>query len=111
MVDGPARRIGKIVSATRREGISPGLDAVFLRVAPTDIAFVKFIIESYEEVGLVRTLDRRAAVIVFLIGVDFREVAESVLRSLENAVPLERVAPPDGAGEDWLLRLLWDEGD
>jgi hypothetical protein len=97
------------VSGDRDQTILPDLDAIFLRIDPTDIAFVKFVIESYEEVGLVRTLDRRAAIIVFLVGVDFREAAESILRSLEESVPLERIAPPDGAGEDWLLRLIWDE--
>jgi hypothetical protein len=67
------------------------------------------VIESYEEVGLVRTLDRRAAVIVFLIGRDFRDAAESILRALADSVPLERIAPPEDAGEDWLLRLLRQE--
>jgi hypothetical protein len=97
------------MSSPRPGSILPDLDAIFLRIDPTDIAFVKFVIESYEEVGLVRTLDRKAAVIVFLVGVDFREAAESILHSLEDSVPLERIAPPDGAGEDWLLRLLWSE--
>ena len=93
----------------RPSAVLPDLDAIFLRIDPIDIAYVKFVIESYEEVGLVRTLDRRAAIIVFLVGVDFREAAESLLQSLEESVRLERIAPPEGSGEDWLLRLLWEE--
>jgi hypothetical protein len=97
------------VTNERPSAVLPDLDAIFLRIDPIDIAYVKFVIESYEEVGLVRTLDRRAAIIVFLVGVDFREAAESLLQSLEKSVRLERIAPPEGAGEDWLLRLLWEE--
>jgi len=96
------------VSGTRRDRTPPDLDTIFLRIAPVDIAFVKFIVESYEGVAVVRTLDRHDAVIVLLVSQDFRGVADSILGSLEGSVPFERVAPPEDAGEDWLLRVLWD---
>jgi len=83
-----------------------GLDAVFLRLAPADIALVKFVFESYEEVGIIRTLDRHAAVIVALISRDFLVDAHAIIADLQTRVALEVVDEPAGAGEDWLLKLL-----
>jgi len=83
------------------------LEPIFLRVAPVDIALVKFLFESYEGVGIVRTLDRRAAVVVALISRDFLEVARGVLGWLREQIAIEEIAPPPDAGEDWLLRILW----
>jgi hypothetical protein len=90
-----------------KAGASPDLDAIFLRLDPSDIAFVKFVLESYEGVGVVRTLDRHEAVIVLLAGRDFRWLADAILRSLADSVSFEQIEPPDAAGDDWLLRILW----
>jgi hypothetical protein len=85
------------------------LDTIFLRIAPVDIAFLKFLFESYEEVAIVRTLDRRAAVLVVLVCNDFIAVAREILRSARDVVTFEEIPPPPDAGEDWLMRLMHDE--
>jgi hypothetical protein len=82
------------------------LEPIFLRLAPTDIALVKFLFESYEGVAVVRTVDRRAAIIVALVGPDFLDVARAILVDLQRRIALEEIPPPAEAGEDWLLRLL-----
>jgi len=82
------------------------LDVFFLRLAPADIAFVKFIFESYEGVAVVRTLDRREAVIAVLVSADFIDVARGILRSLRETVAMSEVTPPAGVSEDWLLRFV-----
>ncbi len=89
--------------------MSAKLVPVFLRLDPTDIALVKFLFESYEGVAIIRTLDRRAAIIVVLASSDFLDDVEAIVTSLGEQLPLERIAAPADAGEDWLLRLLWDE--
>ena len=86
-----------------------GLEPIFLRLAPTDIALIKFLFESYEGVAVVRTVDRRAAVIVALVSRDFLAVARAILDDLSGRVAIEEIPPPDEAGEDWLLRLLAEE--
>jgi len=86
-----------------------GLEPVFLRVAPVDIALIKFIFESYESVAVVRTLDRRAAVIVVLVAEDFRDDARGILDSLAQQVAIEEIPAPPDAGDDWLLKLLWEK--
>jgi hypothetical protein len=90
--------------------MSAGFEAIFLRVAPADIALVKFLFESYEGVAVVRTMDRHAAIIVLLVSGDFLDVARSVLESLRETVFIEEIPPPPDAGADWLVRLLRDEG-
>jgi hypothetical protein len=85
------------------------LEPIFLRVAPADIALVKFVFESYEGVAIVRTVDRRAAVIVALVSRDFLAVARAILADLRTRTAIEEIPPPREAGEDWLLRLLADE--
>ena len=82
------------------------LHTIFLRLAPTDIALVKFVFESYESVAIVRTLDRHAAVIVALINPDFATVARGILDDLHTRVAMEEIPRPDDIGDDWLLPLL-----
>jgi hypothetical protein len=68
-----------------------GLIPIFLRLAAVDIALVKFVFESYEEVAVVRTLDRRAAVIVALVSEDFLAVARGILADLQTRIPLDEI--------------------
>jgi hypothetical protein len=82
------------------------LEPIFLRLAPTDIALVKFLFESYEGVAVVRTINRRAATIVALVSTDFLPVARAILADLQRTILLEEIPRPDAAGEDWLLPLL-----
>ncbi len=85
------------------------LREIYLHVRPEDIAYVKFIFESYEGVGIIRTVDRKKATIVVLVVEDFLETARSILTSLKNEVPLTEIPRPADIGEDWLLRELATE--
>jgi hypothetical protein len=88
---------------------SDGLIPIFLRLAAVDIALVKFVFESYEEVAVVRTLDRRAAVIVALVSEDFLAVARGIVADLQTRIPLDEIPRPADAGEDWLLAIMDEE--
>jgi len=82
------------------------LQEIYLELRPEDIAYVKFIFESYEGVGIIRTVERKKAVIVLLVVDDFLNVARSILDSLRKEVPLMEIPRPDDIGDDWLLREL-----
>jgi hypothetical protein len=82
------------------------LHAIYLETLPEHIAYVKFIIESYEEVGIIRTVDRKQAIIVLLAVADFVEVARNILQSLKHEVPLREIACPADLSDDWLLAEL-----
>lgn len=74
-----------------------------------DIALVKFLFESYEEVAIVRTVDRRTAIIVVLVVPDFLPVARAVLEELRTQVDCREVAAPAMETDDWLMREI--DGD
>jgi hypothetical protein len=77
---------------------------IFLRVRRGDIAYIKFLVESYEGVGIVRTLDRHAAVIVMLVPPDFAATAREIVMAIAGRVPCEELPWPPEASADWLLR-------
>ena len=85
------------------------IHAIYLQVRPTDIAQVKFLFESYEEIAIVRTVDRRAAIIVVLVVPDFLPVARAVLEELRTQIDCVEVAAPAVESDDWLMREI--DGD
>ncbi len=72
---------------------------IFLELPPADIAFVKFILESYEGVGVMRTIDRTKALVVLMIAADFLDDARALLASLRTEVRWREVERPDGLEE------------
>lgn len=83
------------------------LHDIYLELSPSDIAYVKFIFESYEEVGIVRTVDREKAVIVLLVMSDFLPVGHAILESIKNDVPLRQIPRPADTEEDWFMTELY----
>lgn len=67
---------------------------------------MKFLFESYEEVGIVRTLDRHAAIIVLLVVTDFLPVARAILDDLHAHMTLTEIAAPPPPLDDWLMREI-----
>jgi hypothetical protein len=72
----------------------PDVVEIYLRLPPGDIAYVKFILESYEGIAVMRTIDRAAALIVVLAAADFERDARAILESLRGDVPWSEVPPP-----------------
>ena len=60
----------------------PDVVPIYLRLPPREIAYVKFVFESYESIAVVRTLDRRAATLVVLAVPDFEADARAIVRAL-----------------------------
>lgn len=79
------------------------VEAIFLRVDPRDIALIKFVIESYEGVAVLRTLDRHEAVIVVLAVPDCVPAVRAILASLAETVAWEEVPRPDSADGEALI--------
>jgi hypothetical protein len=85
------------------------LQEIYLETPPEQIAYIKFIFESYEEVGIIRTVDRRKAIVVLLAVPDFAAVAQQILASLKQEVPLEEIPRPADMSADWLMTELATE--
>src|SRR4029453_13761338 len=75
---------------------------ILLRVPRRDIAYVKFVIESYEGVGVTRTVDPAAGGVGALVAPAFPAAARGIgaPRAAEGAC--EEVALPAGPDLDWL---------
>jgi hypothetical protein len=84
---------------------------IYFEVRTEDIAYVKFVIESYEGVGLIRTVDRKKAVIVVLIVEDFLDDGRALLASLQREIHLTEIPRPAEVGDDWLMTELATEED
>jgi len=76
---------------------------IFLHVSRSDIAYIKFIFESYDGVGIVRTIDPHAAIIVILVAPDFVEPARRIVAAIKDRVPCVEISRPPQAASDWLL--------
>lgn len=79
---------------------------IYLEIRPQDIAYIKFILESYEEVGIIRTVERKKAVVVLLAVEDFLETAHAIVKSLQQEITLTEIPPPPDLGDDWLMTEL-----
>jgi len=79
------------------------LQEIYLEIAPEHIAYVKFIFESYEEIGLIRTVDRKKAIIVLLAMPDFVDTAANIIDSLKQDIPLAEIARPADMTDDWFM--------
>jgi hypothetical protein len=79
---------------------------IYFEVRTEDIAYVKFVIESYEGVGLIRTVDRKKALIVVLIVADFFDDGRALLASLQREIQLAEIPRPAEVGDDWLMTEL-----
>ena len=75
---------------------------IYLSLPPREIAYVKFIFESYEGVAVVRTLDRHAAHLVVLVAPDFEAAARAVIESMVAEGVCVETGPPEGFDGDWL---------
>lgn len=79
---------------------------IYLEIRPQDIAYIKFILESYEEVGIIRTVERKKAVVVLLAVEDYVETAHAIVKSLQQEITLIEIPPPPEVGDDWLMTEL-----
>jgi Domain of unknown function (DUF4911) len=81
--------------------MAPDIVPVVLRVPRRDVAYVKFVFESYEGVAVTRTLDRHAAHVVVLVAPDFLADARRVVEALRAEGVCEELAVGEFEG-DWL---------
>ena len=85
------------------------LQAVYLETPPEQIAYIKFIFESYEEIGIIRTIDRKRAIIALLAVEDYIGAARELLAALRQEVPLVEIPRPADLTDDWLMAELTHE--
>jgi len=63
----------------------------FFRLRRRDIAYFKFILESYEGMAIVRTKDPYEAIVELMVAPGWEKDADEVLEGLQKEIPFERV--------------------
>jgi len=61
----------------------------YFRVRREDIAYLKFVIESYEGMAVLRTRDPHEAIIELMVAPGWEEDLEKVLEGLRREMPIE----------------------
>jgi hypothetical protein len=65
----------------------------YLRLHRQDIAYFKFIIESYEGMAVVRTKDPQEAIVELMVAPGWESDMEEVLDGLRKEIPIESLLP------------------
>ena len=74
---------------------NPETVEIYLQIPPEEIVFIKLIIEAHEGIGVLRTIDRKRAVIVVMVAADMERDARALLESLRDEMPwVELPGPP-----------------
>ena len=78
-----------------KPGGNPETVEIYLEIRPEEIVFIKHIIEAHEGIGVLRTIDRKRAVIVLMVAGDMVGHARAILDSLRDQLPwIELPGPP-----------------
>lgn len=81
---------------------------IYLRIRREDIALVKFLLESYEGIGIVRTIDKKKATVAVLAMPDFIRDVRAVLESLREHLDWYEIPRPEEQ-DDWLMQKVTRE--
>lgn len=63
----------------------------YFRVRREDIAYFKFIVESYEGVAVVRTKDPREAIVELMVAPGWERDVEEILEGLRGEMTIESI--------------------
>lgn len=66
----------------------------YFRIDRKDIAYFKFIIESYEGMAVVRTHNAKEAVVELMIAPGWEKDVEEVIEGLRKEIRIEIMSPP-----------------
>ena len=61
----------------------------YFRLRRQDIAYFKFIIESYEGLAVVRTKDPKEAIVELMVAPGWEKDVEEILKGLRREIPIE----------------------
>lgn len=63
----------------------------YYRIKRGDISYIKFILEGYEGMAVVTTVDRYDSIIMMRIVTDFAEDAAGIVDALKDEIYLEEI--------------------
>ncbi len=66
----------------------------YFRVNPQDMAYVKFIVDAYEGLAVLRTVDPEEGIVEWMIPPDLMEEVEELIDSLQGEIAIVPMSPP-----------------
>jgi len=65
--------------------------SLLLQIPPEEIAFLSFILESYEGVAIVRTVDPHKGIVEVMVSPAYQEEIREILKDLAREFPVHRM--------------------
>jgi hypothetical protein len=71
------------------------MNTIFLviQIPPEGIAFLSFILESYEGVAIARTLDPHQGIVELMVAPDYAQEMREILQDLSRQFPIKEISP------------------
>ncbi len=66
----------------------------YFKINREDIAYMKFILESYEGLGVLRTIDPQNGIVEVMVPPGLEQDMEMVLEGLRDEISIERIEYP-----------------
>jgi hypothetical protein len=63
--------------------------SLFLQIPPHEIAYLTFVLESYEGVAAIRTVDPRTGIIELMVSPSYQEEIREILKDLAEEFPIQ----------------------
>jgi hypothetical protein len=70
--------------------------SLFLQIPPREIAYLTFVLESYEGVAAIRTVDPRKGIVELMVSPHYQEEIKEILQDLAEEFPIEKVVGKQG---------------
>ena len=67
--------------------------SLLLQIPPHEIAFLSFILESYEGVAIARTVDPHQGILELMVSPDYQEEIREILKDLSQQFPIKETTP------------------
>jgi hypothetical protein len=67
--------------------------SLLIQIPPQEIAFLSFILESYEGVAIVRTVDPHKGLIELMVSPDYQQEIREILKDLAREFPIQEQTP------------------
>ena len=78
----------------------------YYRVDRREIAFLRFILEAYDGIAVLETLDAKTGIVVFHVAPGCESEVDAILQDLKNDVMLASISPKNSLVNDRLSSAL-----
>jgi hypothetical protein len=65
--------------------------SILIQIPPHEIAYLSFILESYEGVAIARTVDPHKGLVELMVAPDYQEDIREILKDLSRQFPIKEL--------------------